>query len=90
MGFLKQIEIFNSLPKKQLQKVATEIDEIRYVNQQIVFDEGDTVDGFYVVFNGQFCISKMVDLFENKSENIQYRIKTGNKSKLILKRQQFN
>ena len=32
MAFLEQNEIFSSLPKKQLKKVATELDEIRCIN----------------------------------------------------------
>ena len=58
--FLKDCELFKSFTLKTLSRLATEFDELHLSKSKVVFDEGDPVDCFYIVKDGEFQLQKRI------------------------------
>lgn len=59
-SFLTKCDLFRSLAKKSLFKLAVEFDEVKLNRGKFVYEEGDAVDGFYLIVEGDFQVSKIV------------------------------
>jgi uncharacterized membrane protein YdbT with pleckstrin-like domain len=57
-NFLRQIFLFNSLDDEQLDGLLGNLELVEYDEDQIIFNEGDVAEYFYVVYQGKVKISR--------------------------------
>jgi CRP/FNR family transcriptional regulator, cyclic AMP receptor protein len=63
---LERSELFGCLDKKDLQKIAGLCREETFEPGQMIFCQGDTGDGLYIITEGQVALERTVDLGTRK------------------------
>jgi CRP-like cAMP-binding protein len=58
LGLLEQVDLFRGLPSDDLQGIAAIIDGLTIEADELLFEEGEPGDAFYIVFQGAVQISK--------------------------------
>lgn len=51
--FLKGVELFSELPGRELLNLATIAEEVRYLDGEDIFEEGDPGDSLFIIVRGQ-------------------------------------
>lgn len=63
---LESSEFFGSLDKKDIEKIATLCREETFQPGQMIFRQGETGDGLYIIVEGQVALERTVDLGTRK------------------------
>ena len=62
---LKAMKLFQSLTSRELREVEQLLHERKYQKDEIIFDEGDTGLGLFIVVNGRVRASSSLPAFKN-------------------------
>jgi hypothetical protein len=63
--FLRQIFLFSSLNDEQIDSLAQLLEGVEYTENQVIYEEGEAGDYFYIVYRGRVKMT-MPDLIEEK------------------------
>jgi cyclic nucleotide-binding protein len=64
IAFLKKIHLFHGLEEEELATLASELDEVQYPKDAVIFEQGGKADSFYLVYGGSVRIVRT----QNKKE----------------------
>jgi hypothetical protein len=64
IAFLKKIHLFHGLEEEELAAVASELDEVQYAKDEVIFQQGGKADSFYLIYGGSVRIVRT----QNKKE----------------------
>ena len=64
IAFLKKIHLFHGLGEDELAAIASELDEVQYPKNAVVFEQGGKADSFYLIYGGSVRIVRT----QNKKE----------------------
>jgi Cyclic nucleotide-binding domain len=70
IAFLKKIHLFHGLGEAELAAIATELDEVQYPKNAVIFPQGVKADSFYLIYGGSVNIVRTV----NKKEHLLARL----------------
>ncbi|EAS03427.2 cyclic nucleotide-binding domain protein (macronuclear) [Tetrahymena thermophila SB210] len=61
IAFFQQFSFFKYIPGSRILNFINSAKKMRYINKQIIYQEGDPVDLIYFILHGEVSISKMCD-----------------------------
>jgi hypothetical protein len=61
IAFLKKIHLFHGLGEADLEALASELDEVQYPKDSVVFQQGGKADSFYLIYGGSVRIMRTVN-----------------------------
>jgi hypothetical protein len=64
IAFLKKIHLFHGLAEEDLAAIASELDEVQYPKDSVIFQQGGKADSFYLIYGGSVRIVRV----QNKKE----------------------
>ena len=64
IAFLKKIHLFHGLEEDELAIIASELDEVQYPKDAVIFQQGGKADSFYLIYGGSVRIVRT----QNKKE----------------------
>jgi hypothetical protein len=61
IAFLKKIHLFHGLEEDELAVIASELDEVQYPKDAVIFQQGGKADSFYLIHGGSVKIMRTVN-----------------------------
>lgn len=56
LAFLKKIHLFHGLEENELAAIASELEEVSYAAGNVIFEQGNKADSFYLIYGGSVRI----------------------------------
>jgi CRP-like cAMP-binding protein len=83
-SYLRAFEVFQTIQKSSLEKIYSLKSDITFHKNQVVFREGEDLDGIYFIHKGEFLVTKKVSGVIDKLRDVEREVEILKKENELL------